>query len=646
MFRLFHGSIDSNLRLLPAAPEKQCPGGETEDNNVPPLEIRKHKDGMDLLMDIAAARKRLRKLRLALEARSHNQSLGADGEDNNEGDSVMKQQQVEKMAVEAELEMLLSRSPAARLQKKCAEFFPTLLQALDVRGTSAFSELQGLGYFPMDQPTFLALQTFVNGLQTELKLSNVDIKSDSVAGSALFFKGNLLWGSMDTVTMHLLYKFLRLREERGMTTIRDDEIQEVAEPYPDTTPDDDVNSQLWMANAYDDTFLPVWSSKLSYAECDAVFQSHDGPPHLRRAAGSLHKQHPVSLSTFLSDAPPSSSGGALPTSSTIAAESSPFGSPSHSPAASTRFAPPVNPGSSKSAIKARERSIAFRNAGLLLKNGCFSKLQLANRARMPEGGLSETEAVWSPFIFAPESTGSSVLSAVHRAAVWHEADLTMIIVFRTEAANLDATDAASKGLHAALASLENYLDGQQRFQRLAELISSRYNATFAPEKNAPNIHPLPPFLYINRINLAFRMQQVPRLLKCKGEDLFPVPVKLLAHYLPASTMAIVNELHAELHRGSGTGNREICVRTRHAGWVLAKKSETSHRELYVFFDSKISSVYDLSGASVLCVCALRYKVRSWDLTCCPIHRPRFAADAAPQPVRQRLVLGSRPPTSK
>lgn len=106
---------------------------------------------------------------------------------------------------------------------------------------------------------------------------------------------------------------------------------------------------------------------------------------------------------------------------------------------------------------------------------------------------------------------------------------------------------------------------------------------------------MPPFLYINRVNLAFRMQQVPRLLKSKDDDLFPVPAKLLAHYFPSSTMAIVNELHAELHRCSSAGNREICIRTRHAGWVLAKKSETSHREMYVFFDSKISSVYELSG---------------------------------------------------
>ncbi|KAE9004486.1 hypothetical protein PF006_g9507 [Phytophthora fragariae] len=297
MFRLFHGSIDSNLRLLPPAPVRQSGAGDdgsgkSTDKSEIPLEIGQYKDGMDLLMDIAAVRKRLRKLRLTLDSHFHNHSCGVSDEGGKEDNTVIKHLQEEVRAVGAKLEVLLDRSPAAILQKRCGDFFPTLLQTLDVR------------------------------------------------------------------------------------------------------------------------------------------------------------------------------------------------------------------------------------AG-----------------------------------------------------------------------------AASKDLHAiTLERLENFLDGQQRFQSLAELVFTRYNATFAPEKNVPNIHPLPPFLYINRINLAFRMQHVPRLLKSKEGDLFPVPVKMLAHYFPASTMAIVNELHAELHRCSSAGNREICVRTRHAGWVLAKKSETSHREMYVFFDSKISSVYELSDS--------------------------------------------------
>uniref|UniRef100_H3GR77 CCZ1/INTU/HPS4 third Longin domain-containing protein n=1 Tax=Phytophthora ramorum TaxID=164328 RepID=H3GR77_PHYRM len=189
------------------------------------------------------------------------------------------------------------------------------------------------------------------------------------------------------------------------------------------------------------------------------------------------------------------------------------------------------------------------------------------------------------------------MSAKRRVVVWHEADLTMIILLRMNETKLTPLGAEPGVLNAAsLERLEDYLDSHQRFQDLAQLIFTRYSSTFAPEKSIPNLRPLPPFLYINRVNLAFRIQHVPRLLKSKEDDLFPVPVKLLAHYFPASTLALVNDLHAELHRSSNVGNREICVRTRHAGWVLAKKSETSHRELYVFFDSKISSVYDLSDS--------------------------------------------------
>ncbi|KAG7392373.1 hypothetical protein PHYPSEUDO_000781 [Phytophthora pseudosyringae] len=584
MFRLFHGSIDSNLRALPC----DVSVGSSDVNGTQ-LPTKKYIDGMDLLMDIAATRKRLRKLRLAID--SHIHDLSSD-EGEKRDDNVLAQLQEEKLIAEAMLEALVAQSPASILRRKCAELFPTLLHALDARGSSGFSELQGLGYFPMDQPTFLALQTFVNGFHTELRFPNANVREEIVESSALFYKGNLLWSSMEAATMHLLYKFLRLREERGMSMLRGDENRDFEEPYADLTPSNNAGPELWMAGAYEDTFLPVWSSKLSYAECNAVSQAEDGPPHLQ--------------------APPSTGGGNVLTPSStprsgIAAASSPVGSPSHSPASSARYGGPrsngASPARSKNAMKARARSISFRNAGLLLKNGRFSKLLHANREKSTERSWGETEAVWSPLVFPLDGAATTTAAAAatvarNRVAVWHEADLTMLILLRLNKTELDSTDTAPRGLKAAtLERLEDYLEGQQRFQNLAQLIFTRYNATFAPEKNVPTLHPLPPFLYINRVNLAFRMHHVPRLLKSKEDDLFPVPVKLLAHYFPASTLALVNELHAELHQPSSACNREICVRTRHAGWVLAKKSETSHRELYVFFDSKkVSSVYDLSDS--------------------------------------------------
>ncbi|CAI5744194.1 unnamed protein product [Peronospora destructor] len=171
----------------------------------------------------------------------------------------------------------------------------------------------------------------------------------------------------------------------------------------------------------------------------------------------------------------------------------------------------------------------------------------------------------------------------------------MVILLRLDETEHDSTGAVPTSLNAdTIERLKDYLEEQQRFQTLAQLILSRYTATFAPQTNIP---PLSPFLYINRVNLAFRMQQVPRLLKSKEDELFPVPDNLLVHYFPASTASLVNDLHAKLHELIIPGNREICVLTRHAGWVFAKKSETSHRELYVFIDTKVgSSLYDLSDS--------------------------------------------------
>jgi len=119
--------------------------------------------------------------------------------------------------------------------------------------------------------------------------------------------------------------------------------------------------------------------------------------------------------------------------------------------------------------------------------------------------------------------------------------------------------------------------------------------------SVPNLHPLPPFLYINRVNLAFRMLRVPRLLKAKDEDLLPVPAKLLAHYFPTSTMALVNDLHAELHRSSAAGNREICVRTRHAGQEIR---DVSPRDVRLLRQQSLFGLRPVGYASELCRCGL------------------------------------------
>ncbi|CEG40962.1 Putative myrosinase precursor [Plasmopara halstedii] len=576
MFRLFYGSFGSNLRMLPCTDK-----GERIDVNFT--------DGMDLLKEIGLQQKRLRKLRLDIKNRTESDDAAEDINCSNAASEV----QNEIYKTEAELKALQALSPASILQQKCNIFFPTLLQALDTSGCSGLHELQGLGYFPMDQNTFLSVQLFVNGFQKEFSSAG----EFQVESSALFFKGNLLWTSIDTATMKLLYNFLRLREERGMTLIRSRDNNEVDQVNVNQNLKKPFDSELWMANAYEDTFRPIWSSKLSYAECDVVTLTAKNTPYQRRAARSLHKQHPVSLTTFLSEMQSSSSTG-------LASISSPIASLSHS---SSSFKPYGESWSNKAtskalvnAMKARARPTSYQNGGLLRRDGQFFKISSANEEISSQRAFDDAKAVWSPHIFplsdASVSSATKGTMPRHRVVLWHEEDLTIMILLSFDKMRKESSDESISALATTFKRLNDYFEHQERFLNLAQLILTRFNATYTPEKNLPNRSPLPPFLYINRVNLAFRMRGIPRILKRAKDDLFPIPVKLLAHYFPASTLALLNEFHAELHNSSSAGNREICVRTRHAGWVLAKKSETSHRELYVFFDNKISSVSNLSDS--------------------------------------------------
>jgi hypothetical protein len=105
---------------------------------------------------------------------------------------------------------------------------------------------------------------------------------------------------------------------------------------------------------------------------------------------------------------------------------------------------------------------------------------------------------------------------------------------------------------------------------------------------------VPPFIYLNRVNLAFKLQQVPRLLRTSEDDLFPAPAGLLAQYLPQHSRELLCRLHSLLEQSAGRGSHDVCVRTRRDGWVFAKKSRASRRDLYVFLDSRVPSVADLS----------------------------------------------------
>ncbi|KAF1323537.1 putative myrosinase precursor, partial [Globisporangium splendens] len=553
LFRLFHGRITSILQQLPdTSSAKQVP----------------FTDGMELLLVIQAARKRVRKLTISVE------SCHEDSEDQPR-DNTRNRLEEDLASAKAELRDLLELSPIAYLKKQCDTFFPTLLHALDVPHASSLHELIGMGDFPLDQLTLLSLQSFVNSLQLEL--------ADKVDSCAALYKGNLVWSSIERSTLQLLYRFLRLREENGM------EIEQSTDAAL-------KHNGLWMADKYRDTFLPIWSSKTSYAECTII---NNARHHPRKGVRSLHKQAPAPLAAVVTDVnsyPPSSSGGSSASIDGIGGCTL-----------------------SKSGLKARIKSVSYRNTGMLMKNGYFAKtFELPVRSR-GRGRFTEHEAlefVWMPPIFPlndgegdeEKNSDAEPVAEVHprRAVVWHESDLTMVILVKLasdEVTQVQDKDEQASVVLNVLSTVEDVIERLQ-LHELAKLIPVQYqnsSARGASSQRSSTTSSSPPFVYRNRANATSITRYVPRLLKPKEEDLFPLPLRLLAHYFPQQSLDLLNRLHSELQRCDARAeNRDVCVKTLHDGWLLGKKSHTTQRELYAFFDTKVLSVADLSGA-LLCV---------------------------------------------
>uniref|UniRef100_K3WFD7 CCZ1/INTU/HSP4 first Longin domain-containing protein n=1 Tax=Globisporangium ultimum (strain ATCC 200006 / CBS 805.95 / DAOM BR144) TaxID=431595 RepID=K3WFD7_GLOUD len=526
-------------------------------------------DGLELLLVIQAARKRVRKLTISIE------SCHEDSE-NQPHDNTRSRLEEDLASAKAELRDLLKLSPITYLKKQCDAFFPTLLHALDVPHASSLHELIGMGDFPLDQLTFLSLQSFVNSFQLEL--------ADKVESCAVLYKGNLLWSSIGRSMLQLLYRFLRLREENGM---------EIEQSTDATLKQND----LWMVDKYRDTFLPIWSSKTSYTECTIV---NNARHHPRKDVRSLHKQAPAPLAAVVADVnsyPSSSSGGSSASIDGASATSGGGGCTL-----------------SKSGLKARIKSVSYRNTGMLMKNGYFAKnFELPTRSR-GRGRFTEHEAlefVWMPPIFPLDGddecdqeknadSNSVDGDQPRRTVVWHESDLTLIILVKLESD--EATQVQDKDEHASvvLNALSNIEDVIERLQlhELAKLIPAQYqnsSARGASSQRSSTTSSSPPFVYRNRANATFITRFVPRLLKPKEDDLFPLPLRLLAHYFPQQSLDLLNRLHSELQRCNARGeNRDVCVKTLHDGWLLGKKSHTTQRELYAFFDTKVPSVVDLS----------------------------------------------------
>lgn len=509
-------------------------------------------DGMELLLAIQAARKRIRKLTLLLDACEHDSP-----------DSSASRIASDRTQAQTELDALLLRSPAMRLERRLASFVPTLLHALDARHATSLHDLVGIEQMPLVPPTFLSLQSFLNAFSLELGGVN-----GVVAASALFFRGSVVSSNIETPTLELLYRFLRLREEHGM---------DVESPRAPPTASSSVapfEPSVWMPERYRETFRPIWSSKTSYTECAVVTHARRHP---RKGVRSLHRQTPLPLAAVVSDAngPPHASSNS--SSKTL----------------------------STSALKARLKSVAYRNTGLLMHNGYFAKtfeLPIRSRGR---GKFSEREAlefIWKPRIY--DDVGEQPEDAPQRYAVlWHEADLSMLLLVNgDETRDGDGDDdAAATRVLDTLARIEDALD-RLKFHELAKLLLHQ-SAPAASSSLTTSVAAVParstspyPFVYRNRADAAFKALQLPRLVKRKEPDAYPLPLRLLAHYLPQPTLDLLNALHAELQKCGHGETRDVCVKTLHDGWVLAKTSETTQRECYALFDTKVPSVSDLSGA--------------------------------------------------
>lgn len=389
------GLIGSNLRQL--APSNPM-------HDLPP-----YADGLELLLGIQTLRKRLRKLHISLE----------DCSDSDNADPAQQEEKAherlglheKQTRLQQELDALTAVSTATRLWKKCDAFFPQLLQVVDLPNASCLDELVDIATFPMDAMVFLEVQSFINRLQLAFK--------KDVSASVLFFKGHLLWSTVqDTRTLRLVYEMLRLREEHGMMfqVESDESLAQQSE---------DLNG-FWMKRKYQDTFRPVWASKDSYAECAMVSLL---TPHPRKGVRSFHKQAlAVPLRTLLAEISASSSD----TSST---------STSGDHGAEVR-----------KLIKARGKSVSYRNTGFLLQSGLFAKsFELENG----------TQAVWAPAIHAIRADDTK---AAKRALAWHDSDLTLVVLLE---------DSAHEHVsQAILRDLDSFLETQQ-IQDLAVMLLSR-----------------------------------------------------------------------------------------------------------------------------------------------------------------------------
>ncbi|GLE01026.1 hypothetical protein PINS_up009839 [Pythium insidiosum] len=555
-FRLFFGSFHRRLDRL----EQQTP------------ETSAFPDGMALLRQLQSLRKQQRKLQIARELEQDEVHTRKD-----DGDAAAE---LQLQHLKTQIDALEAVAPTRRLWSDCHALFPTLLRSLvhAAAPLNVFHELQGLTYFPMDETTFLAVQTFVNSLVAELDGVVHDV--------ALFFKGNVLWRSMPSLrSLHVLQRFLRLREQHGMTV-------DLWDP-PHRQEDDRVASTLWMPRDYDDAFLPIWASKTAYAEL--TIARHQASSASASAASSsrrsLHRQSSSTLNALIADLVSqldlSTDSASSPRQRQLKRNDS-NGNGSGSGRGGLFSFDKAEQLVLRRTQRFRANTACYRNRGFLTTSGYFlATWELAKN--------SDSDTFWCPQVYALGDTDDATgRDDARRVIVWHEAELTLLLLVPSD-------DSVSLSLMERIETALERLDAA----RLAATIATRFHAMTTShnakrEKAAATA--APPFVYLNRANLAFTAQHIPRLVKTRddsSESLFPRPVGLWASYVPSHVLSIMASLNATIKSGQAAhGDVELSVKTMSDGWVVMRHTHSTQRQLVVFLDTKSSCVPDVQGTYV------------------------------------------------
>ncbi|KAF0699750.1 Aste57867_9677 [Aphanomyces stellatus] len=218
-FRLVHGGIGWNLT-------------QTNVNYADPLLHVGIRSGFDVMLHLAACRKKMRKIsHLIAKVQHDDNSIQGTA-------AAVDLEQLQAWASELEAE-----SPLHELQKQFVGFFPVYLSAMDAAHLlHCFHAMDGIfHHHPIDSK----LRLTGHLLTQSLRLAVPDVLQ-----CAVFVQGQFVCSGLDTQVLHCIYRLLRLREQHGFH-------KEKADPR---------NSVLWLPTKHTDSFEPMWATKQTYID--------------------------------------------------------------------------------------------------------------------------------------------------------------------------------------------------------------------------------------------------------------------------------------------------------------------------------------------------------------------------------------------